>query len=199
MTKPIHYQIGLSEPCRQRAAELYEEAFQQKFTPIVKSREKMVEILVDGIQPELSVVALEGDRLVGLAGFYHSSNSFTGGINTSNIIKRLGLIRGLWTVVLFGILYERKVSEGELFMDGIVVDPEMRGRGVGTAILDKLSEFAKESGYRTIKLQVIDTNNRARNLYESQGFIEIKTEHYSYLKPFLGFSSSTTMVKELGE
>ena len=135
--------------------------------------------------------------MVGLTGFYHVSNSFTGGINTSNIIKHLGLIRGLWTVALFAILYERKVSEGELFMDGIVVDPEMRGRGVGTAILEKLSEFAIENGYKTIKLEVIDTNSRARNLYESQGFKEINTDHNPYLKPSLGFSSSTTMVKEL--
>lgn len=82
-------------------------------------------------------------------------------------------------------------------MDGIVVDPEMRGRGVGTAILEKLSEFAIENGYKTIKLEVIDTNSRARNLYESQGFKEINTDHNPYLKPSLGFSSSTTMVKEL--
>lgn len=199
MMNSISYQIGLPKSYRHRAAELYEEAFQQKFTPIVKSREKMVRILDDGIKPELAVVALEDDRLVGLAGFYHSSSSFTGGINTSNIIKHLGLIRGLWTVALFAILYERKVSEGELFMDGIVVDAEMRGRGVGTAILEKLSEFAKENGYRTIKLEVIDTNSRARKLYESEGFKEIKTDHHPYLKPFFGFSSSTTMVKELSE
>ena len=197
MTKLIQYQIGLPESCRQKAAELYEEAFQQKFTPIVKSREKMVQILVDGIQPELAVAALEGDRLVGLAGFYHSSNSFTGGINASNIVKHLGLIRGLSTLVLFGFLYERKVSEGELFMDGIVVDPEMRGKGVGTKILEKLSNFAREKGYKTIKLEVIDTNSRAKKLYESEGFKEIKTDHHPYLKPFFGFSSSTTMMKKI--
>ena len=196
MTEAIRYQIGMPEHCRRRAAELYEEAFRQKFLPIVRSREKIIEILADSIQPELAVVALEGDRLVGLAGFYHKGNSFTGGMSTSVITKHLGLIRGLWSTALLGILYSRKVTEGELWMDGIVVDQEIRGRGVGTKILEKLSEFAKDSRYETIRLEVIDTNTRARKLYGSQGFIELETQHYPYLKPFFGFSASTTMVKE---
>lgn len=197
MKTNIKYQVGMPESCRTKAAELYEEAFRQKFLPIVKSSKKMKEILIDAIQPELAVVALEGERLVGLAGFQTQGNSFTGGMNTSNFIKRLGLITGIWAITLFSLLYERKSVEGELLMDGIVVDSEMRGKGIGTNLIQSLSEFAKNEGFNSIRLDVVDTNADAQRLYETQGFVAKKIEQHSYLKPFLGFSSSTTMVKSI--
>ena len=187
----------MPENCRGKAAELYEEAVRQKFLPIVKSSEKMLEILVDSIQPELAVVALEEDRLVGIAGFHNGKNSFTGGMSTSNIIKRLGLIRGIWTIAFFTILYDRKPVDGELLMDGIVVDSEMRGKGIGKKLLITLSNYAKKEGFNSIRLDVVDTNPGAQRLYENQGFVAKKTDHHPYLKSFLGFSSSTTMVKHL--
>lgn len=194
---PVVYQIGMPESCRPRAAELYEEAFGQKFTPIFKSKETIIEVFIDTIKPELALVALENERLVGIAGFYYKGTSFTGGMSASYIVKKLGLFKGLWAITLLTLIYERKVKEGEMWMDGIVVDSEMRGRGVGTSMLEKLAEFASDEGFKTMKLEVIDTNSRARNLYESLGFKETKTEHFPFLKPFLGFSSSTTMEKTL--
>lgn len=193
----VYYQIGMPESCRETAAELYEEAFHQKFAPIVKSREKMIHILADSIKPELAVVSMEGERLVGLAGFHHKADSFTGGGSASRIIKHIGLFRGLWAIALFTILYERKPVDGELLMDGIAVDASMRGQGIGTKLLQKLHEYARDRGFTSIRLDVVDTNPKARKLYESQGFVAIKTDWHPYLKPFLGFSSSTTMVKTI--
>lgn len=192
-----HYQLGLPEPYRLKAAELYEEAFQQKFAPIVKSKEKLIEILAVSIQPEFAVVALKENHLVGLAGFHNKGSSFTSEGSASLIIKKLGLFKGLWAIALFTILYERKAAEGELLMDGIVVDPSMRGQGIGTKMFETLCEYATNEGFGSIRLDVVDTNPGAKKLYESQGFKETKTDHHPYLKTFLGFSSSTTMVKDL--
>ncbi|MGB2693393.1 MAG: GNAT family N-acetyltransferase [Thermodesulfobacteriota bacterium] len=197
MKTAVHYQVGLPESCRVRAAELYEEAFRQKFAPIVKSREKLIEILADSIQTEFAVVALKENRLVGLAGFHNRGKSFTGGGSASFIIKKLGLFKGLWAIALLTILYERKETQGELLMDGIVVDPSMRGQGIGTRMFETLCEHATNEGFDSIRLDVVDTNPGAKKLYESQGFKETKTDQHPYLKPFLGFSSTTTMVKDL--
>ena len=197
MSETIYYSIGVPESCRRRAAELYEEAFRGKFLPVVKSREKMVEILDESIMPEYAVTALQGDRLVGLAGFHHRGGYFTGGGSALGLIKRLGIFRGLWALFIFGVLYERKASPGELLMDGIAVDASMRGRGIGTGLLNKLSEYALAEGYSKIKLDVIDINDRARRLYESEGFKAVGTDNHPFLKRYIGFSSSTTMVKDL--
>ncbi len=197
MSKSIEYRVGIPESSRRRAAELYEEAFRQKFFPVAKSKEKMVEILTESIKPEYAVAAFEGDRLVGLAGFHHEGDYFTSGGSTYGLIKLLGLFRGLWAVFIFGILYERKAELGELLMDGIAVDSSMRGKGIGSGILKKLSEFGAEKGYGKIGLDVIDINDRAKKLYESQGFKATKTDRYPYLGRYIGFASSTTMVKIL--
>ncbi|MEM7009648.1 MAG: GNAT family N-acetyltransferase [Thermodesulfobacteriota bacterium] len=197
MNRSIRYQLGIPEDCRQKAAQLYAEAFSQKFMPIIGSKEKLIGILYDAIKPECGIAALKDEQLVGLCGFYHNGISFTAGMSSSVIIKHLGYIKGTWAILLLWILYERKPAAGELWMDGIVVDTDMRGKGVGRNILEQLNSFAKEKRYKCIKLDVIDTNNRAKKLYESQGFVETKTSYHPYLKPFFGFSASATMIKSL--
>lgn len=198
MSDTIEYLIGLPEEYRRRAAELYEEAFRGKFLPVVKSKEKSVEILVDSIKPEYAVAAIENDRLVGIAGFHGKGGYFTSGGSAYGIIRRLGLARGLWTILILGIIYERKPAPGELLMDGIAVDSSVRGRGIGTGILEKLCEYGVKEGFETLKLDVIDINVKARRLYENLGFKAVKIHNHPYLKKYIGFSSSTTMIKELG-
>jgi len=82
-------------------------------------------------------------------------------------------------------------------MDGIVVDPLYQGMGVGTRLFSKLMDYARAEKYTTIRLDVIDTNPRAKRLYERLGFTEQKTEEFEYLRGVLGFGSSTTMILEL--
>ena len=49
------------------------------------------------------------------------------------------------------------------------VDPDCRGRGIGTALLDALIARARVLGLRAVSLSVED-GNRARALYERAGF-----------------------------
>ena len=97
------------------------------------------------------------------------------------------------------MLYERKPKEGQLLMDGIAVRQDARGRGIGTRLLDEFKAYGREHGYANIRLDVIDTNPGARRLYERLGFVATKTEHFEYLRWFLGFGASTTMLCHLGE
>lgn len=63
--------------------------------------------------------------------------------------------------------------------------------------MDKLIEYAAEKGYGKIRLDVIDINDRARRLYENLGFKVISRDYHPYLQRYIGFSSSTTIIKEL--
>jgi predicted GNAT family N-acyltransferase len=74
---------------------------------------------------------------------------------------------------------------------------EMRGRGVGTMLLQYLIRYARESGYNTLRLDVIDTNAGARRLYERLGFVALETANFPYLKWALGFAGATQMVYDL--
>ena len=73
------------------------------------------------------------------------------------------------------------------------MSPGARGGGVGTKLLEELKLFAAREGFRTIRLDVINTNDGARRLYERLGFIPTKTSHFRYLRWLLGFSAATTL------
>jgi ribosomal protein S18 acetylase RimI-like enzyme len=72
-----------------------------------------------------------------------------------------------------------------------------RGRGIGSLLLAALYQEAAERGYRSIRLDVVATNTRARALYERHGFRPTRTENLGFVRHFFGFASSTTMVRPL--
>jgi ribosomal protein S18 acetylase RimI-like enzyme len=107
------------------------------------------------------------------------------------------LVRGNWAALIFS-LYERRPLPGRLLMDGIAVREGLRGRGIGTRLLQQLSDYAAQQGYESIRLDVIDINPGARRLYERYGFEAIKTERFEYLRWLIGFGGATTMELKLG-
>lgn len=64
-------------------------------------------------------------------------------------------------------------------IDEVVVDPDCRGLGIGTQLLEKAIELAKKKGMRHLKL---DTNadNPANGLYEKVGFIRKQDNVYKF-------------------
>lgn len=51
------------------------------------------------------------------------------------------------------------------------VRPQARGRGVGEAVIDAVTGWARQKNASTVHLWVTETNSRARLLYERCGFV----------------------------
>jgi ribosomal protein S18 acetylase RimI-like enzyme len=49
--------------------------------------------------------------------------------------------------------------------------PDVRGKGVGKALMHQVLEYLQDQGCQTIKLTVTETNQVAINLYKGLGFI----------------------------
>lgn len=81
-------------------------------------------------------------------------------------------------------------------MDGITVEKTARGLGIGSRMIKTLFSYATATGFKSIRLDVIDTNTNARRLYEKLGFKAIKTEKSLFYKD-IGFNSITTMIKDI--
>jgi putative acetyltransferase len=51
--------------------------------------------------------------------------------------------------------------------------PELRGSGLGTRLLGKILESAREAGYSQVYLETLDSMSQARSLYKKHGFKSI--------------------------
>ena len=72
-----------------------------------------------------------------------------------------------------------------------------RGMGIGSALMAAVCTEAAARGYSAVRLDVIDTNWRAKALYERLGFVAEKTTSIGILRLAFGFRSATTMIKPL--
>ena len=192
----VQVSAGTPESVRHRAAQLYDVAFGSKSSLAVPDKKRRIDLLAKGLVLEHSISAIANGDLVGLAGFSTSDGSLTGGIEYRSLLSDLGFVGGNRAAAVFS-LYDRQSREGELLMDGIVVDASCRGQGIGTRLFSCLIELARERGYSTIRLDVIDTNPGARRLYERLGFVAESTERFEFLRWLLGFGASTTMIYSL--
>jgi DNA-binding MarR family transcriptional regulator/N-acetylglutamate synthase-like GNAT family acetyltransferase len=52
----------------------------------------------------------------------------------------------------------------------LLVEPQSRGTGVGSRLVDECLRFARRSGYRRIMLWTTDVQAEARRIYQRQGF-----------------------------
>ena len=189
----IHYQVGIPESYRYQAAQLYDQAFGEKFALAIPDKDRRIRVLSDSLILSFAVAAISNAELVGLAGFQTRQGSLTNGMKLKKSNEHLGLWGRLRASVIFS-LYSRKPGPNELLMDGIAVADGMRGRGIGSRLLKALKMYAQDHSYGQIRLDVIDTNPRARKLYERRGFQATRTEHFGYLRWLLGFGSATTMI-----
>lgn len=53
-----------------------------------------------------------------------------------------------------------------MYLEDLIVTEEMRGKGIGTLLFDKLKEEAKEKKYTGIAWQVLEWNETAINFYK---------------------------------
>ena len=93
-------------------------------------------------------------------------------------------LKGLFDVA-FGKGWDEMEDEakaGEFYIDSLAVSLPYRNQGVGTALIEKAKELAKEQGISVVTLAV-EPMNRAKKLYQELGFayqrmIKIFNEEY---------------------
>lgn len=56
------------------------------------------------------------------------------------------------------------------FVFDVWVAPEQRGKGIGRFLVEWAINWARSKGYKKIKLEVAESNDHARHVYEELGF-----------------------------
>ncbi len=192
----IHVVHGLPGHLRPDAARLYWEAFGGKLGRVMGPEPLALRFLEAAMRPDHALAALSPNgALLGFAGFKSPTGSFAGGSPTQ-MRAIYGASGALWRRALLWLL-QRDVDNDRMLLDGICVAPDARGAGVGTLLMQAVFAEARVRGYPSVRLDVIDTNGRARALYERLGFEAVATQRSGLARHVFGFSASTTMVRTL--
>ena len=64
------------------------------------------------------------------------------------------------------------VPEGDFYLQSIAVEPELRGVGVGSLLMNDVEARASENGSGRLTLDVGAKNKVARKLYSRRGMVE---------------------------
>jgi ribosomal protein S18 acetylase RimI-like enzyme len=61
------------------------------------------------------------------------------------------------------------IADGDFYLQAIAVDKELRGEGVGSALMDSVEDCARAGGSTRLSLDVSASNNGARKFYGRRG------------------------------
>ncbi len=73
----------------------------------------------------------------------------------------------------------RKIDEGVAELKRMYVKPDFQRMGIGENLLKLSISFANENGYKTIKLDTLNTMTPAMNLYAKHGFVETEAYYFN--------------------
>lgn len=191
-TVRLHH--GVAPQHRAAAAVLYWQAFGAKLHRVLGPEPLALRYLERVIRADHAICAVGRDgRLVGVAGFRTVSGSFAA-TGLAEMRAVYGLSGALWRRGVFGLL-SHEVENRRFLMDGICVAETARGQGIGSALLDAICDEARRRGFDEVRLDVVDTNPRARALYERAGFVAQHDTSIGLLRHVFGFRSATAMVR----
>jgi ribosomal protein S18 acetylase RimI-like enzyme len=194
----VDYLDYLPDDFKVSAIRLYFNALKEKLEPILGSDGRAQEALASNIATDKCLVAICNGKLVGVMGIQTNKRGF---VNPKLItmVRIYGSYGGILRMGGLAILHHT-IGTDELYVDGVAVASEMRGKGIGSHLFDLLEQAVLKKRIKTISLEVIDTNPRAKAFYERLGFVAVKTQTLWPLNLFVRFPfrSATLMVKTMG-
>ncbi|EEW24823.1 GNAT family N-acetyltransferase [Rhodobacter ferrooxidans] len=192
----VQIQHGLPLHLRKDAAVIYWQAFGEKLGRVMGPPPRALAFLDRVIRADHCIAALDAKgTLLGIAGFKTPYGAFADG-DPQDLRAVYGRFGAGWRGGVLRLL-QSEVDNLRFLVDGICVAPEARGHGIGTLLIDALCDEGRSRGYGAIRLDVIDSNQRARALYERLGFEATGTATIGPLRHVFGFAAATTMVKAL--
>lgn len=196
-TVTVKLQWGVPEALRLTVATLIYDSFENQFQYTLGPRYKGVSFIADSLQSEYGLIAFQENEFVGIGGAKTEKGEliqirFSRWLYTYHIRTLRSFFIG------FPFLYERHES-GVLTLASLSVKKAARGQGIGTQIIKEFIHYGSVNGFHTLKLEVVNSNPKAKMLYDRLGFT---TRRYTSIpRPwsfFLGFTGVYEMVYPLG-
>lgn len=187
---------GFDDGDRAEVARLYWQAFGAKLARVMGPADRALSYFEGALVPGHAFCARDASgRLLGVAGFKTVEGALVRG-SLRDMARVYGWFGALWRAAALSAL-EHEEESRRFLMDGIFVAPGARGQGVGSRLLEAVAQEAAARGYDEMRLDVVDSNLRARALYERRGFRAVESRSTGLLRHVFSFRSATTMVRRL--
>ena len=111
--------------------------------------------------------------------------------------REFGWWGSVYRRVNYWLVNAHRRESGELNIQALAVRRGMRCRGIGAQLIAAAEEHAAVSGYDLVSLEVVDSNPRAKRLYERVGFSQQRTSSTWPFTLRAGFRGYDYMVKRL--
>ncbi|NNF97842.1 MAG: GNAT family N-acetyltransferase [Desulfobacteraceae bacterium] len=193
----IEYMDYLPDSYRAPAARLYLSALRDKLGPVLGYGYRAQMIIAEHIRTDNCIAAVSARELIGILGIKAGKHGFFN--PTIRVLcKKFGVIGGFFSILGL-MLLDHRTGAGEWHVDGVAVADHMRNRHIGTTLFNRLEIKARHHGIRRLSLGVINTNHRARILYERLGYMNVRQDS---IKPFntifrFNFDSASIMEKKM--
>jgi ribosomal protein S18 acetylase RimI-like enzyme len=188
---------AIPESQRQRAGEIYYQAFRRKLQPLVGKPAETLRVLSAGFDLNMAFGAQVDGKLLGLAGLHSRAGIFSRA-RLRDSLENLGLLRGFFACAVLNLFGAgANCPPEDLRIAALAVAGEARGQGLGSRLLEAVFAKARAEGFEAVRLEVVDTNTGARQLYERHGFRVVETHSYPIRRDWLDFSKDHVMVKKL--
>jgi ribosomal protein S18 acetylase RimI-like enzyme len=174
-------------------------ALSDKWASMLPSRPEVAAALLADLSapsPTTWVAEAEG-RVVGVLLTEEQSRSFWGHGHWRVLRRRLRLMATVRAAAFLTVFHWVKFPETHLYVDSIAVDPAFQGRGMGTMLLDAVTQEARRRGKRALWLYCVERNTRARALYERYGFRFLKRDDLWWCAWLLGFRKTDLLELKL--
>ena len=150
-------------------------AFAKKFRIGFRNADDMIKLFQDSLDHTRCYSAEVEGRLLGFLAFKTDSREFF-------LLNPVAVFARFWPWQAIRILFNllllagRGASFDEFVVDVVAVSEASRGLGLGTALMERAEDRAREMGKRRMTLQVIGENAGAIRLYERLGFRTVRAQ-----------------------
>ncbi len=151
------------------------EAFAQKFRIGFRNADDLIRLFQDSLDQTRCYSAEVDGRLLGFLAFKTDSREFFR-LNPAAVFARFWPWQAIRILFNLLLLAGRGASPDEFMVDAVAVSEASRGLGLGTALMKRAEDRAREMGKRKMMLQVIGENAGAIRLYERLGFRTVRTQ-----------------------
>ena len=173
----LRIEHGFRSDERGQIARLYWGAFGAKLGRSMGPEARALPFLKEVLDPAHAICArnASGD-LLGIVGFKTHQGALVDG-SLTDMARHYGWPGAIWRGIVLSLL--ERDTENERFL------------------LDAIGAEARARGYKEVRLDVIDSNPRARALYEREGFVPGGEHRLGLLRHVFGFEAATTMIRRV--